>query len=196
MGKLWITLIVLVGIIASILWYGWDTYNELVKLNEQVNQGWAQVENVYQRRHDLIPNLVETVKGYAQHESETFKAVTEARALATKVMAPGLIDDPDRFQSFLNTQSNLSSALSRLIAVAENYPNLKANENFLSLQSQLEGTENRISVERGRYNIVVQIYNTKIKQIPVNVLAKMFNFKEKVYFKAEDAAATVPKVMF
>ena len=196
MDKLGITLIVLVGILASMIWYGWDTYNEFVRLNEQVNQGWKQVENVYQRRHDLVSNLVETVKAYANHADKTCKSVIEARDIAAKVMAPGLINDWDRFQSFLNTQATLSSALTKLISVAESHPSLKANENFLSLQSQFEKTENEISVERGRYNIVVQIYNTKIKQIPGNVIARIFNFKEKIYFKAEDAAKTVPKTMF
>ena len=196
MNKLWITLIVTVGILLSMSWYVWDTYNNLVQLDESVKQSWSQVENVYQRRLDLIPNLVESVKGYAEHENETFKAVTEARSRAGGVLAKDIINDRDKFNGFVNTQGALSSALGRLIAVAENYPNLKANENFLSLQSQLEGTENRISVERSRYNIVAQIFNTKIKQIPANLVAKIFKFNEKVYFKADDEAKTAPKVMF
>src|SRR2546422_741857 len=156
-----IVVLVIVGIIifVALSSVGWATgvYNSLVKLDESVNQAWAQVQNQYQRRADLIPNLVETVRGYAAHESQVFTDVAEARASVGKIqLTPEMLNDPQTFQKFEQAQAGLSSALSRLLAVAENYPQLKANENFLQLQSQLEGTENRIAVERRRFNEVVQ----------------------------------------
>jgi len=172
------------------------TYNGLVKADEQVNQAWAQVENVYQRRLDLIPNLVETVKGYAAHEKSTFVEVTEARSKAAGSITPGMINDPQKFAQFQESQTALSSALSRLMVVVEKYPDLKANENFLSLQAQLEGTENRISVERGRFNEAAQAFNTRLRQFPTNLIGGMFGFKTKEYFKAEAQAKAVPKVQF
>jgi LemA protein len=194
MKKGWIALVVILVIIAIGLI---STYNGLVKLEETVNQQWAQVENVYQRRADLIPNLVETVKGYAAHERETFAAVTEARSRATQMtVTPEVLEDPEAFARFQEAQDALGSALSRLMAVAENYPQLRANENFLALQSQLEGTENRITVERRRFNQVVQAYNTRIRRFPTNIFAGMFGFEKKVYFQAEAGAEEAPEVRF
>lgn len=177
--------------------YAVSKYNQLVSLNEEVNKAWSQVENQYQRRFDLIPNLVETVKGVANFEKETYIAVTEARAKVGQIqITPQLLEDPQAFERFQAAQDNLSSALSRLLVAVENYPQLKANENFLQLQAQLEGTENRISVERKRFNEAVQSYNTAIKRFPTNIIAGMFGFKEKQYFKAAVEAQTAPKVKF
>ncbi|MBI3315479.1 MAG: LemA family protein [Candidatus Omnitrophica bacterium] len=171
-------------------------YNSLVGMEEKVKQAWAQVENVYQRRLDLIPNLVETVKGYAAHENETFVAVTQARSKAAGALSADVINDPQKFAQFQESQAALGSALSRLLVVVEKYPELKANENFLSLQAQLEGTENRITVERGRFNEAAQAFNTRLRQFPANVIGGMFGFKLKEYFKADAQAQTVPKVQF
>lgn len=172
-------------------------YNNLVRQEEAVKTAWSQVENVYQRRLDLIPNLVETVKGYAKHEKNVFIEVTAARAgIGQMKVDAGLINDPATLKSFQKVQSNLSGALSRLLAVAENYPALKANENFLALQSQLEGTENRITVERKRYNDTAQAYNTSIRQFPANFIAGMFGFKAKAYFESEPTAVKAPVVKF
>lgn len=198
------TLIVILGIIGfllvvALLAVGWitSTYNQLVQLDEMANQAWAQVENQYQRRYDLIPNLVETVKGYAKHEREVFTQVTEARARVGQInVTPEVLRDPRAFEKFQQAQDALGSALSRLLAVAENYPQLKANENFLQLQAQLEGTENRISVERRRYNEIVQGYNTRIRQFPTNIIAGMFGFRERPYFRAAEQAQQAPKVQF
>jgi len=179
--------------------FGWATgmYNSLVKLNETVNQSWAQVQNQYQRRADLIPNLVETVRGYAQHESQVFTDVAEARASVGKLtITPDVLNNPEAFRKFNEAQGALSSVLSRLMAVAENYPQLKANENFLQLQSQLEGTENRISVERRRFNEVVQDYNVKVRTFPTMIFAGIFGFSQKQYFQAEPGAEKAPKVQF
>ncbi|MGB9664396.1 MAG: LemA family protein [Ignavibacteria bacterium] len=177
--------------------YGVSKYNQLVSLNEEVNKAWSQVENQYQRRYDLIPNLVETVKGVANFEKETYIAVTEARAKVGQIqITPQMLEDPQAFERFQAAQDNLSSALSRLLVTVENYPQLKANENFLQLQAQLEGTENRISVERKRFNEAVQAYNTAIKRFPTNIIAGMFGFREKQYFKAVAEAETAPKVKF
>ncbi len=177
--------------------YGISKYNQLVSLNEEVNKAWSQVENQYQRRYDLIPNLVETVKGVANFEKETYIAVTEARAKVGQIqITPQMLEDPQAFERFQAAQDNLSSALSRLLVAVENYPQLKANENFLQLQSQLEGTENRISVERKRFNEAVQQYNTTIKRFPTALIANMFGFREKQYFKAVTGAETAPKVNF
>jgi LemA protein len=174
------------------------TYNKMVTLDEGVKASWSQVENVYQRRFDLIPNLVETVKGYAAHESETLSAVTEARASAGGVMniSDEVLQDPAAFERFQAAQSSLGSALQRLLVVTENYPDLKANQNFLALQDQLEGTENRIAVERKRFNETVQVYNTYIKQFPRMLIANMAGFDEKPYFESTTGAETAPKVEF
>ena len=172
-------------------------YNGLVRQQISVERAWADVENVYQRRMDLIPNLVETVKGVASFEKETYTAVTEARARASQmVLGPEVLNDPSRFGQFQKAQGELSGALSRLLVTVENYPQLKANQNFLELQSQLEGTENRISVERRRFNEVVQGYNTAIRVFPASVLAGLFHFAPKAFFEAEEGAAKAPKVQF
>jgi LemA protein len=168
-----------------------------VTINEEVNQSWSQVENQYQRRADLIPNLVNTVKGYAEFERGVLTDVTEARAGVNQFkITPEVLNDPQAFQKFEQLQGNLSSALSRLLVTVENYPNLKANENFLQLQAQLEGTENRISVERRKFNLTVQNYNTTIKRFPSAFFAGIFGFSEKSYFKSVAGAETAPKVEF
>jgi len=195
------TLLIVTGIILLIVILGISSvagsYNKLITLQEGVEEKWAQVENVYQRRLDLIPNLVATVKGYAEHEKQTLTEVVEARtkALQTKIDVSSLSNE-GKFAAFTKAQEGLSSALSRLLVVVEKYPDLKANQNFLSLQSQLEGTENRIAVERRRYNETVRRYNTTIKRFPVNMLASAFGFKKNAYFKAAKEAETVPKVEF
>jgi LemA protein len=172
-------------------------YNGLVQSREAVNTAWAQVENVYQRRMDLIPNLVATVKGVAAFEKDTYIAVAEARAKAGQIkITPEMLNDPAAFKQFEASQAALGSALSRLLAVAENYPQLKANQNFLELQSQLEGTENRIAVERRKFNEVAQGYNTKIKSFPANLLAGLFGFRERPYFSAAPGAEKAPEVKF
>jgi len=196
-----IVILVVVGIIifVGLSLIGWVTgmYNSLVRLDESVNQAWAQVQNQYQRRLDLIPNLVETVKGYAAHESQVFTDVAEARASVGKLqMTPEILNNPQTFQRFQEAQAGLTSALSRLLAVAENYPQLKANENFLQLQSQLEGTENRIATERRRFNEVVQDYNVRVRSFPTSLMAGMAGFGQKAYFQAEPGAEKVPKVKF
>ena len=197
-------LLVALGIVALVVIiilavYGWGVgvYNKMVGLNEGVNQAWGQVENQYQRRYDLIPNLVATVKGVAEFEKDTYTAVTEARAKVGQIkLSNEQLSNPQAFQQFHQAQDGLSSALSRLLVVSENYPQLKANENFLQLQAQLEGTENRISVERMKFNQVVQDYNTQIKRFPATIIAGMTGFKEKQYFKAATGAEQAPKVQF
>ncbi len=196
MKKDWIVLLVIVGILFMAGSSLSGVYNGLVRSDEQVKQAWAQVENVYQRRLDLIPNLVETVKGYAAHEKSTFVEVTEARSKAAGTLSPDVINDPQKFQKFQESMNQLSSALSRLMVVVEKYPDLKANENFLSLQAQLEGTENRITVERGRFNETAQAFNAKLRQFPTNIIGGIFGFKVKEYFKAEAQAVVAPKVKF
>ena len=196
MNKNLVVVLSIVGFILLIGTFLIGSYNGLIKLDEQVKQSWSQVENVYQRRLDLIPNLVETVKGYAAHEKETFISVTEARSKAAGSISPDTINNPQKFQAFQESQSALSSALSRLLVVVEKYPDLKANENFLSLQTQLEGTENRIAVERGRFNEAAQMFNTKIRLFPTSILASTFGFSPKEYFKADAEAKTTPKVKF
>ncbi len=173
-------------------------YNRMVGLQEGVDAAWAQVENVYQRRMDLIPNLVETVKAYASHEKETLTALTEARSRAGGVMNvdEDLLNNPEAFARFQQAQDSLGSALQRLLVVTENYPELKANQNFLALQSQLEGTENRIAVERKRFNDAVRVYNTAIRRFPQVLFARRFGFEPKPYFEASAGAETAPKVNF
>ncbi len=173
------------------------SYNTLVQMDENVNQAWSQVENQYQRRADLIPNLVNTVKGYAEFEKGVLTEVTELRSKVgqMKLTADDLSDE-QKFKEFQEAQDKLSGALSRLLVVVENYPQLKANENFLALQTQLEGTENRISVERKKFNEAVQEYNTKIRSFPALITAKLFGFKEKQYFKSAPGTEKVPDVKF
>jgi LemA protein len=183
-------------VIILIIW-GIGAYNNLVKLNEKVNESWSQVENQYQRRSDLIPNLVNTVKGYANFERGVLTDVTEARAKVSQMnVTPEVLNDPQAFQRFEQAQGQLSGALSRLLVTVENYPNLKANENFLQLQAQLEGTENRIAVERRKFNLTVQEYNTTIKTFPNSVFAGTFGFQVKQYFKSTPGSETPPKVEF
>jgi len=186
----------LLVIIILVIW-AVGAYNNLVTLNEEVTQTWGQVENQYQRRADLIPNLVSTVKGYADFERGVLTDVTEARAKVSQMnVTPEVLNDPQAFQRFQQAQGELSGALSRLLVTVENYPQLKANENFLQLQQQLEGTENRINVARNRFNEVVQRYNTTIKRFPTTIFAGIFNFNEKQYFKSAPGAENAPKVEF
>ncbi len=196
MKKSWIIIGVL--IIVAILLYSWfkGTYNTMVTLDQAVASQWAQVENVYQRRADLIPNLVNTVKGYATHEKETLEGVIEARSKATSVNIDANNLTPETFARFQQAQQGLTQALSKLMVVVERYPDLKANQNFLELQAQLEGTENRIAVERKKFNEVTQAYNTYIKLFPKNMLAGMFGFQQKPYFKAMEGAEKAPEVQF
>jgi LemA protein len=184
-------------VVAVLISWGIGAYNNLVTLDEEVNKGWSLVENQYQRRIDLIPNLVNTVKGYANFEKEVLTGVTEARAKASSIQAtPELMNNPQAFQKFQQAQGELGSALSRLLVTVERYPELKANENFLQLQAQLEGTENRISVERKKFNEAVQIYNTTIKKFPTSIFASLYGFKDKQYFQAIAGAEAPPKVEF
>ncbi len=173
-------------------------YNQLVSLDETVKSAWSQVQNQYQRRADLIPNLVATVQGAATFEKETLTAVIEARAKATQVQitADDAINNPEKFRQFQQAQDGLSSALSRLLVTVEQYPNLKANQNFLDLQTQLEGTENRVGVERRRFNETVQSYNSKLRTFPTVFIAGMMGFQQRPYFEASPDAQQAPKVDF
>jgi len=196
MKKSWIIIIaIVIGVFIIGSWIS-GKYNAMTIASEQVEEQWAQVENVYQRRADLIPNLVATVKGYATHEKETLESVVQARAKATSTTIDAGNMDAASLQKFQAAQNSLSSALSRLMVVVEKYPELKANQNFLELQAQLEGTENRISVERKRFNEAAKNYNLSIKVFPNNIFAGMFGFEKKAYFKAEETAKTAPKVEF
>jgi LemA protein len=191
-----IAVIVVIGF--SIYGFFAGNYNSMVTMEEGVKGQWAQVQNVYQRRLDLIPNLVATVKGYAKHEASVFSEIAEARSRAGGVMniSDEVLNDPESFARFQKAQGELGSALQRLLVVTENYPNLKADQNFLALQDQLEGTENRITVERKRYNEAVQQYNTFIKLFPRSFIANMSGFKAKAYFTADEAAQKAPEVSF
>ena len=196
------TLLIVVAVIVVIgmglySFFG-GNYNKIVILDESVKSQWGQVQNVYQRRLDLIPNLVATVKGYAAHESEVFTQIAEARSKAGGVMqvSDEVLNNPESFKKFQQAQSELSGALQRLLVVTENYPVLKADANFLALQDQLEGTENRIAVERKSFNDVVKSYNVFIKQFPQSIIANMNGFREKEYFAADEAASKAPTVSF
>jgi LemA protein len=172
-------------------------YNTLVTMEEEVDNAWAQVENQYQRRADLIPNLVNTVKGYADFEKSVLTEVTEARSKVSQMQINADdLSDPQKFQQFQDAQDQLSGALSRLLVTVEAYPDLKANQNFLALQAQLEGTENRISVERMRFNEAVRAYNTEIRSFPTLITAGIFGFSEKQYFKSKEGSDQVPEVDF
>ena len=173
-----------------------STYNGLVSKEESVSEKWGAVESVYQRRADLIPNLVNTVKGYAAHEQSTLQEVTEARSRATSINIDPATATPEQMEAWMKAQEELSSALGRLIAISENYPDLKASQNFLALQSQLEGTENRISVERQNYNAVVKEYNVAVRRFPSNIIASMFGFEKKTMFEAQAGAEVAPVVQF
>ena len=189
--------VVLVVFILIVVLSLMGTYNKLVTLEEGVNVSWSQVQNVYQRRYDLIPNLVETVKGYAEHERETFQAVTEARSRVGGVMQLNAEDlTAENLQRFQEAQAGLAGALQRLLVLRENYPELKANQNFLRLQDELAGTENRIAVERRRFNQAVQTFNTTIRRFPQNIIAGIFGFSKRPYFEADDTAQEAPKVEF
>lgn len=196
MKKQTLFLIVVIGLIAIIgLWLA-KSYNTMVALQEEVTTKWANVESQYQRRSDLIPNLVATVKGYATHESETLEGVIAARSKATSITIDPSNCTPEQLAEYQKAQGELGSALGRLMAISENYPDLKANTNFLELQEQLEGTENRIQVSRREYNETVQVYNTKIRQFPGNIVASMFDFAQMNKFEADEVAKQAPKVEF
>jgi LemA protein len=186
------------GLIAVVVAFLFSScgYNKMVEMDEQVTSQWAQVENVYQRRADLIPNLVNTVKGYAAHESETLEGVIEARSKATSINIDPKNLTPETIQQFNQAQEGLSSALSRLMVVVESYPDLKANQNFLDLQAQLEGTENRITVERQKFNQTTQTYNAYIRKFPQVIYAGWFGFEKKTYFEAQQGAEKAPEVQF
>lgn len=196
MKKSWIIIIVIVLIVIWMISSAIGTYNSMVEKNEAVSTQWSQVENVYQRRGDLIPNLVATVKGYAEHEKQTLTDVVEARAKATSTTIDMNNFNAQSFQQFQQAQDGLTQALSKLMVVVERYPDLKANQNFLELQAQLEGTENRITVERKKFNEVAQLFNTYIKKFPKNLWASMFGFEARDYFKAMEGADKAPKVEF
>lgn len=190
------TLIIVAAIALLLFIWGKNGYNSFVKLDEKVTTAWSQVENVYQRRADLIPNLVATVKGYAAHESETLQAVMEARAKATQTTVDPSSLSASQLEQFQSGQQELTQALGRLMVVVERYPELKANENFKELQSQLEGTENRITVERQKFNESAKEYNTAIRLFPKNIVASLFGFKKRNYFEAQEGANQAPVVQF
>jgi LemA protein len=194
-GKILAIVVVVVLIFFAIT--GVSGYNRVVKLDQGVSQSWSQVENQYQRRSDLIPNLVETVKGAANFEQETLTRVIEARAAATQIkVTPEMLNDPQALQKFEQVQGELSSALSRLLVTVEQYPELKANANYIALQDELAGTENRIANERRRFTESVQTYNTAVKSFPMNLLAGMFGFAPKAYFEAQEGSEEAPAVKF
>jgi len=193
---------IILAVVAVVLLMGYSsfkgTYNKMVVLDESVSASWSQVENVYQRRMDLIPNLVNTVKGYASHEQDTFTRIAEARSKAggTIQVSDEVLNNPESFKRFQQAQSELGSALQRLMVVSENYPELKADQNFLALQDQLEGTENRIAVERKRFNDTVKQYNQYIRQFPRILIANMSGFSQKNYFQSSQGADQAPSVSF
>ena len=188
--------IIIIGVV--ILGFSaWGTYNSMVTSKVAVDTAWSQVENVYQRRADLIPNLVATVKGYASHEKEVFESVAASRSQVGSIkLSPEMLNNPAELQKFQQAQSGLTGALSRLLAVAENYPELKANQNFLELQSQLEGSENRIALERKRFNEVAQEYNTRIQRFPGKIFAKLFGFSTRPFFESAPDSDIAPTVDF
>lgn len=196
MKKGYIVLIVIAVVILSIFFWFRGSYNGMVSISETVSSQWSNVENQYQRRLNLIPNLVNTVKGYAAHEQQTLEDVVNARAKATQTQINFDQLDEAAIKKINSTQGELSSALSRLMAISESYPDLKANQNFLELQAQLEGTENRIAVERRKFNESVKNYNAYIRQFPKNMIAGMFGFVPKPYFEATAGAENAPKVEF
>ena len=187
--------VIFIAVVAVFLFSGCG-YNKMVELDEQVKSSWSQVENVYQRRADLIPNLVNTVKGYAAHERETLEGVIEARSKATSVNIDPANLTPETIQQFNQAQEGLSSALSRLMVVVERYPDLKANQNFMDLQAQLEGTENRIATERRKFNETTQSYNAYIRKFPQVIYSGWFGFDKKSYFEARQGAEKAPEVQF
>lgn len=192
------TLLIVIGVILLLIAMYGCTYNGFVKDRENVDSQWANVETMYQKRADLVPNLVATVKGFAAHEEKVFTEIAESRSkLGGSVnLDSSITDDPEKFAQFQKTQSELSAGIGRLLALSENYPSLKSNENFLDLQSQLEGLENRISTERKRYNDAARDYNTSIQKFPGSIIANMSGFKKKAYFQAEEKAYKAPSVQF
>ena len=189
---LWIVL----AVVAAVVVWGISTYNGFVSRGEQVDNAWSQVENQYQRRLDLIPNLVNTVKGYAAHESQTFEAVVAARTKATQVVVDAENLTPEKLAEYNEAQNAVGSALGRLMAIGEAYPELKASNNFMELQAQLEGTENRIAVARKDFNEAVRAYNVKTKRFPSNIIASMFDYQQKAYFESKAGAEEAPVVTF
>lgn len=189
-------LIITVVVIALVALWGISSYNGLVSMDENVSNSWANVETQYQRRSDLIPNLVNTVKGYAKHESETLESVMQARSQATQVKIDPSNCTPQQLAAYQKAQGDVTTALGKLLAITENYPDLKANQNFLELQSQLEGTENRINVARKDFNDTAKKYNTSLRSFPRNIVASMCGFEKRAYFEAEAGAEKAPKVEF
>lgn len=190
-----VLIVVAVLVLGGFIWVK-NVYNQIVVSDEYIQSTWAQVENVYQRRADLIPNLVSTVKGYAAHESETLENVVAARAKATQVTVDPSDLTPEALARFNEAQDGLSAALGRLLMIQESYPELKANQNFLELQAQLEGTENRIATERMKFNDAVKAFNTGIRRFPDNIIASIFGFEKKGYFEAKEGADVAPVVEF
>lgn len=196
MNKKTLTWIVVLGVLAIVIIWGVGRYNAIITAEENVNTAWSQVENQYQRRADLIPNLVETVKGYATHESATLEDVIAARAKATQVVVDPTNATAEQIAAFQAAQGELSQALGRLMAISENYPDLKASQNFAALQSQLEGTENRITVARNNFNEMARQFNTMIRRFPTNLIANAMNVEKRPYFEANDGADKAPQVQF
>lgn len=196
MKKGYVVLIVVAAVVLVLFFWIKGMYNSMVRMDENVSQAWAQVENVYQRRADLVPNLVATVKGYAEHESSTLEAVVEARAKATQTTVDPSNLSEEEISRFMSAQDQLGSAIGRLLVSVESYPDLKANQNFLELQAQLEGTENRITVERQKFNEAARNYNVAIRRFPNNIFAGMFGFEKKGYFEASEGAGQAPVVSF
>lgn len=191
-----VTIIIIVAVVAVIAIWAISGYNSLVGMDENVSNQWANVETQYQRRADLIPNLVNTVKGYAAHEKETLEGVIAARSQATQIKVDPTDLTPEKLAEYQKAQGQLATALGKLLAITENYPDLKANQNFLELQAQLEGTENRINVARKNFNDAAKTYNTTIRRFPKNILAGMFGFDKRAYFEAAESAEQAPQVQF
>lgn len=191
-----VVILVVVGVVLVLFFWFKNGYNSMVKEQEGVQTAWSQVENVYQRRADLIPNLVNTVKGYAAHESQTLEGVVNARAKATQLTVDPENLTPEKLAAYQEAQGELGAALGKLLAIQENYPDLKANENFLALQSQLEGTENRISTERMKFNEAAKRYNVLIRVFPKSIIASLFSFEKMPYFQAKEGADVAPSVEF
>lgn len=191
-----VTIIIIVAVVTIIAIWAVSGYNSLVGMDENVSNQWANVETQYQRRADLIPNLVNTVKGYAAHEKETLEGVIAARSQATQIKVDPTDLTPEKLAEYQKAQGQLATALGKLLAITENYPDLKANQNFLELQAQLEGTENRINVARKNFNDAAKTYNTAIRRFPKNILAGMFGFDKRAYFEAAEGAEQAPQVQF
>ena len=190
------SIIIIIAVVAVIVIWAVSMYNGLVTMDESVNSQWANVETQYQRRADLIPNLVNTVKGYASHEKETLEGVVEARSKATQMQVNANDLTPEKLAEYQKAQGAVTSALGKLLAITENYPDLKANQNFLELQAQLEGTENRINVARTNFNNAAQAYNTAIRRFPKSLFSSLFGFDKHAYFEAAEGTETAPTVSF